>query len=114
MHYSEPGSALDKFEDQAAKTTVALDGLKTQFQALTDMSQGMENLENTIGTVQTGQSGLVTQMTNLVNQVDHLAKAVGTVPTQASTSQPTGLMAEVKSTAEVLKTLATKADLEEW
>ncbi|EEU41162.1 uncharacterized protein NECHADRAFT_83302 [Fusarium vanettenii 77-13-4] len=111
---SEPGSALDKFEDQAAKTTVALDGLKTQFQALTDMSQGMENLENTIGTVQTGQSGLVTQMTNLVNQVDHLAKAVGTVPTQASTSQPTGLMAEVKSTAEVLKTLATKADLEEW
>ncbi|KAJ3461202.1 hypothetical protein MRS44_009755 [Fusarium solani] len=116
---SEAGSSTDRIEAQATKAATALDKLKKQVEALTGMPQGIATLTTTIGAIQTGQTGLVGQVTDVVNKVGDLTTTVVGIPTEAKIKElveagPTGLVAEVKSTSDVLKTLATKADLEDW
>ncbi|KAJ4179282.1 hypothetical protein NW755_012626 [Fusarium falciforme] len=116
---SEAGSSYDRIEAQTTKAATALDKLKKQVEALTGMPQGIATLTTTIGAIQTGQTGLVDQVTDVVNKVGDLTTTVAGVPTEAKIKElveagPTGLVAEVKSTSDVVKTLATKADFEEW
>lgn len=119
MYHSEAGFPSDKILEQASSAATALDSLQKQVGTFTGMPQGITNLTTTIGTLQTGQTSLASQVTDVVNKVDGLVTAVAGVPAEAKVKElveagPTGLVTEVKSASDVLKTLATKADLEDW